>query len=335
MQREFPHRMANARRALSEYLHTDPDRLAFVSNATTGMNVVATSIAPLLKPGEEVLGTSLEYGAMDRMWESICRESGAIYRMAEIPLPTRGNAVLEILRENIGPATRALTFSHITSTTALQLPAEALIALAREHRIFSIVDGAHAPGQIPLKLDDLGADFYVGNCHKWMMAPKSVGFLHASKSARDLVRPVVISWGMHSLADGFVREFDYQGTRNIAPTLSVEDAIRFMEEHGWERERHRCNDLAMELEARLCDHFGAPSLYALDPSLRPPQMSAVRLPDGADGDVLKSSLWEDHRIEVPVTKHPSTGHFYLRVSLQGYNTREDCEALLEALANTG
>ena len=165
----FAHRaelMRDARAALGAYVGADADDLVFVSNATTGINVVARSLD--LAPGDEVLSTDHEYGALDRTWQFISRRRRARYVRQPVPLPvTSGAQVVEAVWAGVTDRTRALFLSHVTSSTAIILPVAPLVRRARQAGIITIVDGAHAPGQIPLDLDGLGVDFYVGNCHKW------------------------------------------------------------------------------------------------------------------------------------------------------------------------
>ncbi len=182
-----------ARTALGEALGGRADELVFVANSTTGVNVVAQSLA--LRPGDEILTTNLEYGACDATWQRICEQFGAQYRSVQVPLPFDREAVANLLMSAVSRRTKLIYFSHITSTTALILPAAEICAAARERGIATFIDGAHAPGQIPLNLDAIGADFYVGNCHKWLCAPKGSAFLHARTEHHSMLDANVISWG--------------------------------------------------------------------------------------------------------------------------------------------
>ncbi|HET9590429.1 MAG TPA: aminotransferase class V-fold PLP-dependent enzyme, partial [Anaerolineales bacterium] len=181
--------LADSRAALGEYLGTHADNLVYTQNATIALNIIARSLA--LGPNDEVLATDHEYGAMDRMWRFLSRERGFRYinQPVETPLPTEQDFVDSFWR-GVTARTRAIFLSHITSSTALILPIQEIVRRAREASILSIIDGAHAPGQIALHLDSLEADFYCGNLHKWLCAPKGAGFLYARPERQPMLKPL-------------------------------------------------------------------------------------------------------------------------------------------------
>ncbi len=330
LDRRFPVLMAEARRALGDFLSADPADLVFVPNATTALNIVARSLP--LSPGDEVLSTDHEYGAVDRMWRLVCAERGARYVRAQIGVPVRSEAeVVEAVWARRTPRTRVLSISHITSPTAVQLPVAELVRRAREEGILTVVDGAHAPGQIPIALETLGADFYAGNCHKWMLAPKGAGFLHARRERQPLLKPLVISWGGEGESgpgpSPFLDDHQWQGTRDIAPFLAVPAAIRFMEEHDWDAVRTQCCQLLDAFSEQAEAELGLrPVGQETKPC--PLQMRAFALPP-CDGRALGRRLFDRWRIEVPVIAW--NGRSLLRVSVQGYNTDRDLDALLRVL----
>lgn len=327
--RRFDALMADARGALGRFLSADPSDIVFVPNATTAMNIVARSLP--LAAGEEVLSTDHEYGAMDRMWRLICAARGARYARAElpIPLPSR-DEVVERIWERVTSRTRVLSLSHITSPTAVELPVGELVGRARERGILTVVDGAHAPGQIPLDLGALGADFYAGNCHKWMMAPKGAGFLYARRERQPLLQPLIVSWGgERSTGPGpspFLDDHEWQGTRDIAPFLAVPAAIRFLEEHCGDAVRGQCRELLRAFGERAAGLGLQP--VGVGPESESLQMRAFSLPP-CDARALQTRLLDRWRIEVPVI--PWNGRSLLRVSVQGYTTSQDLEALVQAL----
>ena len=253
--------LRDARSALATYLGASADDLVFVSNATTGVNIVAQSFD--LQAGDEVLTTDLEYGACIATWERVCRERGATLRRVSVPLPLDATQLVDRIFEAATARTRLLFVSHIASTTALTLPVAALCARARAAGITTLVDGAHAPGQLDLNLDALGADFYTGNCHKWLCAPKGSAFLHARPEHHSRLDAPVVSWGYLAQEgapadrDGFTgastfeRRLQWQGTRDIAAFLSVPAAIAWQAAHDWATQRKRCHTMAMELMHRL------------------------------------------------------------------------------------
>ncbi len=255
--RRFDNLMEAARSSLGDYLGTNANNLVFTTNVTEALNIVAHSLD--LGPGDEVLGTDHEYGALDRTWHFLARERGFTYINQPIPVPlTSKEDFLDSLWEAVSPRTRVIFLSHITSPTALIFPVEAVIKKARQAGILTVVDGAHAPGQIPLKLDDLGADFYGGNLHKWLCAPKGAGFLFARQEVQHLLKPLVVSWGYESDNPGpskFIDQFEWTGTRDIASFLSVHTAIEFQQEHDWEKVRQACHELVREAQERICVLF--------------------------------------------------------------------------------
>jgi isopenicillin-N epimerase len=319
--------LKQSRQTLAAYLGTHPDNLIFVMNATTGANYVAQSLA--LATGDEVLTTDQEYGAMDRMWEVVCRRAGAAYVRAPIPVPvTSAEEVIEHLWRAVTPRTRVIFMSHITSPTALILPAEAVCRRARKAGIFTVIDGAHAPGQIPVDLDALGADFYTGNCHKWMCAPKGSAFLFARPEHQRMIKPLVVSWEWEDPSD-FVRFNQWQGTRDLAAFLAVPSAIEFMAAHDWPAVRARSHDLARDLRQRLCDWYGVESLTPDSPEWFA-QMFAVLLPP-SDPNQLEVQLYDERRIQLSIgTWHDQ---LQLRVSVQGYNDRSDLDRMFAAITD--
>jgi isopenicillin-N epimerase len=312
----LPELLAGARAELAAYLRARPDDVTFVQNATTGVNMAARALD--LQPGDEVLTTDLEYGACDYTWAHVCDQAGARYVRAEIPLPLDGGFVDQLFARRT-ERTRAVYLSHITSATALLLPVEETVARAGAEGLVTIVDGAHAPGHVDLDLDLLGADFYAGNCHKWMCAPKGAGFLHVAPEWQDRVSGPIVSWG-HGDPSTFISRTERQGTRDPAAYLTVPDAIAFVREHD---NRERCVALAREARAALCELLGTEPLSP-EASIR--QLAAVRLP-AADPE-LSQRLFDDHRIEIP-TMGPRDD--LLRISIATYTEQEDVDHLLDVL----
>jgi isopenicillin-N epimerase len=314
-----------ARADLGAYLNADAADLFFVPNATTGINTVARSLH--LQPGDEILTTDHEYGAMDYTWNFVCGKTGAAYIHHPIPLPVTSVAeVVESFWQAVTPRTRVIFMSHITSPTALTLPIAEICRRARAAGILTVIDGAHVPGQIPLDLTALDADFYAGNCHKWLCAPKGCAFLYARKSEQAQVDPLVISWGWLP-ESSFVTRNQWQGTRDPSPFLGVSAAIEFQQANHWDEVRARCHVMASGLRQQLADLTGLPPISpdALDWFA---QMIAIPLPAG-DAKAVKIRLYDDYRIEVPLTVW--NGKDYIRVSIQGYNTQDDLDHLVTAL----
>jgi isopenicillin-N epimerase len=292
-----------ARATLAAFVGAETDDLVFAPNATSGLNAVIRSLR--LGPGDEVLTTSHEYGAIKKTWEF----AGAELVVFEP----------EELIGRIGPRTRAVSVSHVTSPTALVFPVAEICEAARAAGALAIVDGAHAPGQVRLDLESVGADVYAGNCHKWLCAPKGAGFLWARREHHDWIAPLVISWGFREDA-GFAERHGWQGTRDPAAYLAVPKAI---EVHAtFDRDRARA--LADDAERRLAA-LGFPRI-AGEPA---PFMRAVELPPG-DPDELWARLFHEHRVEVPV--YDWDGRRLLRFSIGPYNDESDVERLVTALS---
>ena len=321
LDRRLPDLLASARTALAGYLGCPADDLAFVQNATTGVNLAARSLS--LGPDDEVLTTDLEYGACDLAWEWVCRRAGARYVQAPIPLPlTDPSEVVEALFAHASERTRVVYVSHVTSSTGLVLPLEEIVARARALGLVTVVDGAHAPAQVPLDLATLGADYYGGNAHKWLSAPKGAGFLHVRPEHQDRVDAAIVSWGYRE-GNSFSERIEKQGTRDPAAWLTVPDAIRFQTEHNWDAVRDRSRRLAREARRELCNLLGTEPI-APDPMTA--QMAAVRLSRPAPE--LCEALFTRHRVEIPVTGAEKD---LLRLSVAGYTTRGEIDRLLAAL----
>ena len=324
--------LAEARAALGEYLGTAADNVVFTPNVTWSINAVVRSLD--LQPNDEVLATDLEYGAVDRTWRYYCGQRGARYVNQPIPLPlTTAEAFVEQLWAGVTQRTRVIAISHITSGTALILPVAEVCRRARAAGILTVIDGAHAPGQIDLDLDNLGADFYGGNCHKWLCAPKGSGFLFAGPERQPLLEPLIISWGYQADNPGpslFLDHFERTGTHDPAAYLSVPAAIAFQRAHDWPRVRAACHLLAREARERITALTGLPQI-APDSSEWWQQMCTCPVPP-INAQHLKDRLWDDYQVEIPVSSR--NGQTSVRVSIQAYNRREDVDRLLDGLTAT-
>ena len=321
--------LAEARAKLAEYVGAATDEVVYFPNPTTAINMVARSLN--LKPGDEILTTEHEYGAMDRTWRFVCNKTGARYLHRPIRLPvTSHEEFVEAFWAGTTERTRAIFISHITSPTALIFPVQEICRRAREAGLLSVVDGAHAPGQIPLNLAELGADLYTGACHKWLCGPKGSAFLYARREVQAWLEPLVVSWGWESETPSgsqFVDHHEWQGTRDVAAFLATPAAIQFQAEHDWGAVRAECHGLASETRRRINDLTG---LAPICPDSRDwfSQMAAIRLPP-VDVNALKERLYNGYRVEAPVFKWNDQP--FMRVSFQGYNSRTDADALVDAL----
>jgi isopenicillin-N epimerase len=339
--REAAGKLEIARQQLACYLHASPDQVVYFGNPTTAINMVARNLSLsrlyasqnnkfILREGDEVLVTNHEYGALIRTWHYICKQTGAIYREVNIPLPLESPVEFgDRFWSEVNERTRLIFISHITSPTALTFPIAEICQRARHEGIITVVDGAHAPGHISLNLPELGADIYTGACHKWLCAPKGSAFLYVRKEIQNELDPLVISWGYESENPSESRFIDYhewQGTRDISSFLSVPSAIEFQEQHNWGEIRRESHMMAIETRRRIESLTGLPTICA-DNSFQ--QMFTARLPESIDLAYLKETLYDRYRIEVPTILW--NGEKFIRVSFQAYNTQDDADFLLDAL----
>lgn len=329
--REIQGCLTEAREVLGNYLNADKDDLTFVPNATFGVNVVSRSLK--LKEGDEVLASSHEYGACNNAWTYLSRHHGFGYKYAEVPLPVTSNEeVLETFWQAVTPKTKVIFLSHITSPTALTFPVTEICKRARAAGILTVIDGAHAPGQLELDMQAIGADFYTGNCHKWMCSPKGAGFLYVRREHQALIEPLVVSWGwsakvQDSLGSAFLDNYAWHGTQDFSAYLSVPAAIAFQQKHDWPKVREECHVLLKECMDKLHDLTGLEPTYASDSLYH--QLAITPLPKVEDLTVLKNKLYDDYHIEIPLTEYKEKQ--FARISVQGYNTKEDLDALVSAL----
>jgi len=331
LQRRTDTLMADARAGLAAYVGCAADDLVYFPNPTTAINMVAKSLA--LEPGDEILATDHEYGAMDRTWKVICNSTGARYVQMHVPMPVTSVAdVVERIWAGVTDRTRVFFISHVTSGSALTFPVAELVARAKAAGLITIVDGAHVPGHLPLDLTALGADIYTGACHKWMCGPKGSSFLYARPSAQHWLLPLVVSWGWEAAAPSasrFVDHHQWQGTRDLAPFLATLVAIDWMAANDWPVVQQRCHERTVEALARVQEVTGLPALYPDDPTFGWfAQMAVAPLPD-VDVVVLKQRLYEEFRVELPV--HRFAGQVVARISIAMYNTDSDIDALSHAL----
>ena len=339
LRRERPLLVAEARKQLAEFVGADPTNVVFVTNPTFAVNEIARSLE--LGPGDEVLTTNHEYGACRNVWQFVAERTGC--SIVEAPLPVTFDSEPSLVDAVFSAATtrsKVLFVSHVSSTTALTFPVAELCARARQLGMVTIVDGAHGPGQFDLDLDRLGADFYVGACHKWLCAPKGASFLFATSTAQALLDPLIVGWGwgerkQFDLGSTFLDQHEWLGTHDPAAVLTVPAAIEFQQRHDWPAVRSECHELAL-LAADLGSTVdGVERVHA---DVRFAQMALLELTDrflpAAGADEIEQRLLDDWQIEVPVTAwEDDEGRIrrLIRVSVQAYNTSGDVQHLVHAL----
>ena len=323
--------LSEARKSLAAYLNvTDPDDLVYVTNPSFAINLVARNLP--LKEGDEVLATDIEYGACDRTWDFYCKEKGAKYIRQKIQLPVLDKAsFIEDFFKGLTPKTKAIFISHITSATGLILPVKEICELAKEKGLWTIVDGAHVPGHLPLDLQLLKADFYTGACHKWMMAPKGCSFLFATKEVQSWCDPLVVSWGYKAFKPSSSAFLDYHqmiGTRDFSSFLTVPACIEFMNEYKWTEVGSRCRQMVLNEASRFFDLLDAEPISPLNEDWIG-QMISIRL-NTTEPENLQKLLFHKYRIEIPVMRQEED--VYIRYSIQAFNVKEDLDALYHALS---
>ena len=335
--RDLTDRMRVPRVALAAELGTEADNIVGLVNATEGLNIVAQSLD--LKPGDEIVTTDHEYPSLEKTWAYIARRTGARVAVVKVPMPLVSEAEFtDAIVGAFNDRTRVLFLSHITSPTALVFPIERAIREAKARKIWTVIDGAHTPGHIPLNLDAMDVDFYAGNCHKWLMTPKGSGFLYVRPELQHLINPLVIShgWTADSKLPGakgafgnspFIDELEMQGTRDPAAWLTVPAALAFRRQHGWAGVAAHCQMLAQDTALRLAELTGLPALST--PEFCAPQMVAMPIPDVGDPVEFQRQLMDRYRIEIPVFKWQERS--IVRLSVQGYNGKAQMDFLIDAL----
>ncbi|MEO7445568.1 MAG: aminotransferase class V-fold PLP-dependent enzyme [Ferruginibacter sp.] len=324
-----PRYLEESRKALAAYIHCEADDLVYMTNPSYAVNTIAKSFA--LRTGDEVLTTDLEYGACDRTWDFYCQKAGATYIKQHINLPlTDKETFVEDLFSGLNKNTKLIFLSHITSSTALRLPVEEVCARARKEGIPVCIDGAHAPGQIPLDLKSLDPEFYTGACHKWMMTAKGSSFLYVKKSWQKTVEPLIVSWGykaMYPSSSEFLDWHQVNGTRDYSAFLTIPAAIEFMEAHNWPSVAATCRKMVQDNVPALCELLNTKPLSPLTDDFML-QLCSAEIQCG-ETEKLHDVLLNKFKIQVPVPRHRHKN--YLRYSINGFNNQQDLDKLFAAL----
>lgn len=342
LDRDLPELMREANRRLAAFLGADPDDLVPVANATTGVNTVLRSLP--LEPGDELLTTDHAYNACRNALDRVAAASGAQVVVAPLPFPCRDAAELQAaILERVTPRTVLALLDHVTSPTALVLPIESLVRELTGLGVETLIDGAHAPGMVPLDLGALGASFYTGNAHKWLCAPKGAAFLHVGRALQAQVRPLVVSHGanrpLEDESQRFRAEFEWTGTTDPTPYLCIPAALDVLDgliPGGWPALRERNHALVVAARRRLLTRWG---IEPPCPEAMLGSIASIPLRDAEpddrrsmlEPDPWQLELWQRHRIEVPLFAWPAPPRRMLRISAQCYNTLEDYDALADAL----
>ena len=337
--RQAPDLLWRSRSTLAKFIGTHPERILFTSNASSALSLITSSLK--FPAGGHILLTDQEYTTAKWNWQRFSDETGLSVKYFCLPREIRSaEDIIESACMSMTNETRVLFFSHVLSKTGLILPAEELCRKARERGILSVVDGAQAVGLIDLSLPDIGCDFYIGSCHKWLMMPTGSGFIHLGKENEQKLKPLVTSWGYQvpneeyrDRKDRFgstpeLRQLECEGTRDITPWLVATEAIQFRAEVGSSQFRQRINSLSQYAKNRLSKHG---SLSLATPAKQDLHSGLISfwLPSRIDPAWLKSQLWHSCNIEITTSEH--NDHSLLRVATHIYNTPSEIDVLENAL----
>lgn len=326
-----PKYLKQSREALANYIHCDADDLVYTTNPSYAINIIAKSL--VLNPGDEVLSTNLEYGALDRTWQYYCKKAGANYVRQPITLPlVSKEAFIEDFSKGFSDQTKAIFIGQITSATGLIFPVKEICAIAKSKGILTIVDGAHVPGHIPLNLSEIEADIYTGACHKWMCTPKGCSFLYVKKAYQSLFDPLIVSWGYNSATPSHSLFLDYhqmQGTRDFSAFLTIPKTIAFLSENNWPAIAAQCRELSQKNYTRFCELLGTKPLCPVTDEFLG-QMCSIEV-NTREPEKLKQVLFNTYKIEIPVMRQD--GKIFIRYSIQVFNTQKDLDILYQALTD--
>lgn len=324
--RSWPARIAALRQQVAAFVGARPAGLVFVPNATMGIETILGAFD--WKAGDEIVFADHGYNAVRQAICRLERTAGVKFVAAKIPFPLdSAEQISQAFVAAISAKTRLVIVDHITSPTAIILPVEAIVAACRDRETAVAVDGAHAPGMLPLDIEGIGADFYTGNLHKWVCAPKGAGLLWVAERWRENTHPKVIS---HGFGGGFLAEFDWTGTDDPTAWLAVPAAIEHAESLGVEALRASNHALVQVGREVIASALGVELPHPDDPALYG-SMAAIPFPfaSGSEGPRLNEEIYQKHRIEVPFTGYD--GRCFVRISGQAYNSPSDYERLAEVL----
>jgi isopenicillin-N epimerase len=318
-----------AKNSLAEFVGCSPNDFFFTSNPTIAINTIMRSLN--LKSGDEILTTNHEYGAMDRTWNFYCKKSGAKYIRQNISIPiVSKQQIIEEFWKGYTSKTKIIFLNQISSSTALIFPVKEICEKARELGLITIIDGAHVPGHIDLNITDLNPDFYTGTLHKWMLAPKGSSFLYVKKSFQEMLDPLIVGWGYESLTPGESQFLDYQefqGTRDISAFLCTPKVIDFLHQNDWKSKIVVSKKIVLDNYQRFCDLLNSQPICPISNEFLG-QMASIPIMTFHPVE-LKELLFEKYKIEIPIMH--LNGNYYIRYSINAYNSQEDLEILYSAL----
>ena len=336
MQDDIYQYLDESRSSLGSYINCDKNDLIYVPNPTHAVANIIKNVN--LDIGDEVLSTDLEYGSCDRMWFYEAQQKGFIYNRSKVSLPIIDKeSFCNDFWKNATEKTKYIFISQITSSTGMILPIPEIVLEAKSRGIKTIIDGAHVPAHIDLDINNLDPDYYVGACHKWLCCPKGVSFLYVKKDQQENIQPQIMSWGWGEeyeefkdstqlkSSSRFINIFQWQGTRDMSAFLTVPKAIEFQEKYDWDSVRNRCKKMIIDARNQISTVTNLPKIC---PDDWLGQMASFLFP-ADDVAELKNSLYNDYQIEIPAMSY--NGYSALRISIQGYNSEDEVDYLVETL----
>ena len=336
MQDDIYQYLDESRSSLGDYINCDKNDLIYVPNPTHAVANIINNVN--LDIGDEVLSTDLEYGSCDRMWFYEAEQKGFVYNRSKVSLPIIDKeSFCNDFWKNATEKTKYIFISQITSSTGMILPIPEIVLEAKSRGIKTIIDGAHVPAHIDLDINNLDPDYYVGACHKWLCCPKGVSFLYVKKDQQENIQPQIMSWGWGEeyeefkdstqlkSSSRFINIFQWQGTRDMSAFLTVPKAIEFQEKYDWDSVRNRCKKMIIDARNQISTLTNLPKIC---PDDWLGQMASFLFP-ADDVAELKNSLYNDYQIEIPAMSY--NGYSALRISIQGYNSEDEVDYLVETL----
>lgn len=331
IQKKLPVYLKEAKKPLAKFIGCNAEDFFFTPNPTFAINTIMRSLK--LQPGDEILTTNHEYGAMDRTWNFYCKKSGAKYIRQEISLPiVSKEQIIEEFWKGYSKNTKIIFLNQMSSSTALIFPVKEICDKAQELGLITIIDGAHVPGHIDLNIQELNPDFYTGTLHKWMLAPKGSSFLYVKKEFQSEIDPLVVSWGYESVAPSdsqFLDYHEYQGTNDHSAFLCTPKVISFLEENNWKEKSKLCRKIVLENYQRFCDLVNTEPICPITEEFLG-QMASIPVRT-KNAVALKELLYLKYKIQIPVML--LNEEVYIRYSINVYNSVEDLDVLYQAITD--
>ncbi len=322
--------LKESKECLAKFINCDSSDFFFTANPTFAVNTIMRSLK--LSPGDEILATNHEYGALDKMWRFYSKTQHIKYIRQQISVPILSkDKILQEFWSGLTAKTKVIFINHMSSATALLFPVQEICDKARELGIITIIDGAHIPAHFPLDIKKLNPDYYTGALHKWMLTPKGSSFLYVKNNHQKALDPLVISWGYENTnaENQFLDYHEQQGTRDISAFLTVPKAVQFLQENNWPQHTDNCKKLVRDNYKKFCDLVGSQPICPVTEEFLG-QMASIPV-NTSDPLKLKAILYEKYKIEIPVMVLNDA--VYVRYSINAYNSQDDLDVLFDALTD--